>query len=98
MSSFFLPDGKTETPQAALGADGCIRALTEWAQERSFEVGPFVAIEWSSSIRVVVFGDVEIRSDHPSMPRLSSAGSGTWVERTFPTDTEYVPSVNGRRY
>ena len=60
-----------------------IDAVTAHAEEHDFEVGDFVIVEWSSEMRVAVFGEIEVTSDHRSLPRLSAAGAGTWVERSI---------------
>ena len=49
-----------------------------------FEVGPFACVSWTGNVRVMVFGDVAIETDQPSLPMLSGAGSRTWVEHTLP--------------
>ncbi len=52
--------------------------------EASFDVDPFVCVSFASVIQIRVFGDVDIRTDLPSVPMLSGAGSGTWVEHSAP--------------
>lgn len=47
---------------------------------------PFVVVTWHSSLRLALFGDVEVTSDHESLPRLNAASTGTWIERTVRTD------------
>lgn len=50
-----------------------------------FSEAPFALIEWHDRIRVTVFGDLEVRTDHPALPMLSGASSSTWVEHTLPS-------------
>lgn len=66
---------------------GGVDAVTEAAEEARFAVPAFVAVDWGDGrLRLAVFGAVEVTSDHRSLPSLSAAGSGTWVERTVRTD------------
>ncbi|MAT04025.1 MAG: hypothetical protein CL424_03155 [Acidimicrobiaceae bacterium] len=55
----------------------------------------FVAIGWSDRLRLVVSGDVEVTTDHPSLPRLSARGAGTWVERTLDASAYAASSHDG---
>lgn len=53
------------------------------------DVPPFVLVQWPAEpddgrLQVVVHGDLTITSDLPSLPRLSGAGSPTWVEHHVP--------------
>lgn len=47
-----------------------------------------VVIAWRPRLAVLVFGDVELRSDHPAVPLLSGRGSRTWVEHSLPGGVE----------
>jgi len=84
----FVPAQPTDPVVADLVAvflaapDGlAVEAVTEFAEAREFDVAAFVVVGWSDGVRVALFGDVELTSDHRSLPRLSAAGSGTWIER-----------------
>lgn len=68
---------------------------TRYAEDRNLAVPDFVTIDWSDGLRLAVFGGVEVSSDHRSLPRLSAAGAGTWVERSVrPTDGDIVLGVS----
>ena len=56
-------------------------AVTDEATRVGFEVSPFVALSWVDRLHVVVFGALDVVTDHPSMPMLSGSGSSSWVER-----------------
>ena len=60
-----------------------IRAVATTVVGAGFEVGPFACVSWASDVRVMVFGDVAIETDQPSLPMLSGAGSRTWVEHSL---------------
>lgn len=56
-------------------------ALADHLLECSFESPPFVMVDWSHSVlHLMVFGDVEVGTDHVSLPLLSGSSSQTWVE------------------
>ena len=52
--------------------------------EHGFDVAPFVCLSWSPDTRVMVFGDITVTTDNPSVAQLSGAGSRTWVEVGLP--------------
>jgi hypothetical protein len=60
-----------------------LEAVTAHAEEHGFAVGHFCVVDWTDRIRLALFGDIEVTSDHRSMPRLSASASGTWIERTL---------------
>ena len=62
-------------------SDGVIDAVTDAVTDGEFGARPFVLMTWDEQLHLVVFGAIEVRTDHPSLPMLSGAGSGTWVER-----------------
>ena len=66
---------------AAPGAE--LRAVASAVIESGFAVPPFVAMAWSTELRVMAFGDLAVETDQPSLPMLSGAGSRTWVEHTL---------------
>jgi hypothetical protein len=59
-----------------------LQALASATVAAGFDVGPFVALAWNGGLRVMVFGDIALETDRPSLPMLSGAGSRTWVEHT----------------
>jgi hypothetical protein len=60
-----------------------LHAIATTVVGAGFEVGPFACVSWAGDVRVMVFGDVAIETDQPSLPMLSGAGSRTWVEHTL---------------
>ena len=77
------------------GDDGAVDAVTAAATAAQFDVPAFVLLSWSEPtggghLHVVVLGAVEVRTDHPSLPMLSGAGSGSWVERRLRLDGSIV--------
>ena len=60
----------------------CAPSPRRWSRA-GFEVGPFACVSWTGDVRVMVFGDVAIETDQPSLPMLSGAGSRTWVEHSL---------------
>ncbi len=72
-----------------------VDAVTAAATAERFDVPPFVVLTWDDPgagglLHVVVLGAVEVRTDHPSLPMLSAAGSGSWVERRLRLDGSTV--------
>ena len=62
----------------------------------AFDAAPFAVIAWTGGLEVVVLGGVEVVTDHPALPMLSGAGSGSWVERRLGTfDGAVTVSVGG---
>ena len=81
----FVPTGSTsllDVFREAEPGDG-LDAVTEFCEAQDFEADEFVALDWSSGLKVAAFGDVELTSNQKSLPRLSGAGAGTWVERSL---------------
>lgn len=74
---------------------GELQAVASATVAAGFEVGPFVALSWDGSVRVMAFGDVAVETDQPSVPMLSGAGSKTWVEHTVPVTDGAVVEVRG---
>ena len=72
-------------------------AVTAVAADADFAVSDFLVADWGARLHLTVFGDLVVESDLRSMPRLSAAGSGTWVERTVRIDgpTAITVSVSG---
>lgn len=58
-----------------------IDAVTDAVTAAAFDSVPFALVEWGRELTVVVFGSLDVRTDHPSLPMLSGAGSASWVER-----------------
>ena len=56
-------------------------AVTDAVVAAAFDAAPFAVISWTGGLEVVVLGAVEVLTDHPALPMLSGAGSGSWVER-----------------
>ena len=67
-----------------------VDAVTDVVTSASFDVAPFALIAWNSQVHIVVFGPLDVRTDHPSLPMLSGAGSTTWVERRVRPGDETV--------
>lgn len=63
--------------------------LAEAALEAGFDLPPFAAAVFDSTVTLRVFGDLQLKTDQPSTPMLSAAGSATWVDHTLhrPSDT-----------
>lgn len=71
---------------SASGSSDAVDAVTEAAERADLAVPAFAAVHWrAGAVRIAVFGAVTVTSDHRSLPRLSAAGSATWVERTVHT-------------
>jgi hypothetical protein len=71
-------------------------AVTEAVVAAAFEAAPFAVVTWTGGLELVVLGGVEVRTDHPTLPMLSGAGSGSWVERRLGTlDGTVTVSVGG---
>jgi len=62
-------------------ADAVIEAVTDALTAGEFRAPPFVLVAWDEQLHLVVFGAIEVRTDHPSLAMLSGAGSASWVER-----------------
>lgn len=71
--AIFVGEGSSEISLDAIG---------DRLTAAGFNAPPFVAIEWGARARFMAFGDVQVQTDHPALPMLSAAGSGTWVERS----------------
>ena len=84
----FSPSGDARVVDAFLDAPpgGAIDAVTAIVEEDPDAVDGFVAVQWAERVRVAVYGEVEVTSDHRSLPRLSGTGAGTWVERSLAID------------
>jgi FHA domain len=84
----FSPSGDARIVEAFLAAPAgeAIDAVTARVEADPDAVDGFVAVQWAGRMRVAVYGDVEIASDHRSLPRLSGTGAGTWVERSLSID------------
>ena len=67
-----------------------VEAVTDAVTSASFDVAPFALIAWNSQVHIVVFGPLDVRTDHASLPMLSGAGSTTWVERRVRPGDETV--------
>ncbi len=81
----FVPSGVSELAtvfDSALPGEA-LEQVTLVAEERGFEIGEFVVVDWTDGVRIAVFGAIDVVSDHRSLPRLSGGGSGTWVERSM---------------
>lgn len=80
----FVPTGERALvdvfEDAAAGSE--LEAVTVAAEDSSSETGEFAVMTWYSGLRVALFGAIDIVSDHRSLPHLTAAGSGTWIERT----------------
>lgn len=94
------------TPTPAPGWDEIVAAISAEAAagrglepvaavlaSRALDAPPLVAVSWVPRLAVLVFGDVELTSDHPAVPMLTGRGSGTWVEHSMPTTTDRVSLV-----
>ena len=60
--------------------DGAVQAVLDLAIDHHLEVGSFAVVTWDTNVHLVVFGDLTIVTDLPTVPRLSGAGMPTWVE------------------
>lgn len=78
-------DALTGLVDAFVAADGpaAIDAVTQEVVAAGFDVPAFTCITWHDRVVVLVFGDVQVRTDHPALPMLSGAASETWVEHTL---------------
>lgn len=77
----------------ALDGDAALDHLTSLALRDG--AASFVGVRWSSSIRVVVFGPVEVRSDRPDLTMITAGGSTSWIERTLPADEAVTLGTGG---
>jgi hypothetical protein len=84
----FSPSGDARVVEAFLAAPpgDAVDAVTAIVEEDPDAVDGFVAVHWADRVRVAVYGEVEVTSDHRSLPRLSGTGAGTWVERSLAID------------
>lgn len=57
-------------------------ALADWLTAERLSAPPFVFIDWTNRLQVMVFGDITLSSDDPSMPLLTASSSESWIERT----------------
>jgi len=77
---------------------GAIAAVKAAVVDAGFDVAPFGVVTWSASaISLLVFGAVEIVTSLSTVPMISAAGSGTWVEHQVAdplTDGPVVVAVN----
>ncbi len=64
----------------AADRDGAVQAVLDLAIDHHLEVGSFAVVTWDTNVHLVVFGDLTIVTDLPTVPRLSGAGMPTWVE------------------
>lgn len=79
----FIPtpsEGNDELVDAFLDGSSLTPDLGELVVERAFAVPPFVLITWADTVSLMVFGDVVVKTDQPSLPMLTGAASATWVE------------------
>lgn len=74
-----------------------VTAVTDAVVAAGFDVAPFVIAVWADQFEVLVHGAVEVRTDHPSLPMMTGAGSTSWVERRVPAsgDTSTVEVTVG---
>ena len=70
-------------------------AVTNHLVDVGFDEVPFALIEWHDRVRVTVFGDLEVRTDHPALSLLSGASSSTWVEHTLPSGVDELTLTIG---
>ncbi|MEO5899633.1 MAG: hypothetical protein ABIR68_05825, partial [Ilumatobacteraceae bacterium] len=59
---------------------GALDDVLRVAADEELHVGAFAIVIWRPSIHVVVFGDLVLHTDLPSLPRLAGTDLGTWVE------------------
>lgn len=91
------PDATLLTAFDAADDGAELQALASTTVAEGFTVTPFAAVSWSgATVRVMVFGDVALETDQPSLPMLSGAASRTWVEHTIVLDGPAVISVGDR--
>jgi hypothetical protein len=69
-------DGYLDAEQA----DDAREVVTSAAVAAGFALEPFVMVAWGQAIELLVLGEIEVRTDLPSVPMLSGATSATWVE------------------
>jgi hypothetical protein len=72
----------------AADAGGALDAVLAAAVDHDLAVAPFVMVAWQPSVHVVVFGDLVVTTDLPSLPSLGAAGLATWVEHRTPRPPE----------
>lgn len=61
-------------------ADDVLMAIETWLSSHGVEGRCFALVDWSETIEVMVLGDLAVRTDLPTLPLLTGAGSSTWVE------------------
>ncbi len=64
--------------------DGIWERLAEAVIDQGFDVCAFACVIANTQIEIRVFGDIELKTDLRSVPMLSGAASGTWVEHRVP--------------
>ncbi|MCP3855415.1 MAG: FHA domain-containing protein [Actinomycetia bacterium] len=88
-AAMFLP-----TPDPAESADteglitsfleaepnGVLVAAETWLAAHGIDGRCFALVDWSTTIEVMVLGDLAVTTDLPTLPLLTGAGSSTWVE------------------
>ena len=85
-----------EAFEAAPDDTSASTAVTDAVVAAAFDAAPFAVVAWTDGLEVVVLGGVEVRTDHPALPMLSGAGSGSWVERRLGAfDGAVTVSVGG---
>lgn len=89
------PDPTVLAAFADASAGDELQAVASSTVAAGFEVSPYVCISWPRPTRVMVFGDLAVETDQPSVPMLSGAGSRTWVEHTIALTGPATISVAG---
>jgi hypothetical protein len=67
-----------------------VAALLDRVQEEDYGVDGFMLIDWSAATTILVFGDIEVTSDHRELASLSGRSSSTWVEHRMRRPQPFV--------
>ena len=94
-AAVFVSGTVAQEIEAAVRDSNVLDTIGAWLVERQFESPPLVAVEWADRPRILAFGDIEVISDHPAIPMLTAAGSGTWVERSVAPDRAFAVTIGG---
>lgn len=89
------PDDTVRAAFVAASPGDELQAVASATVAAGFEVGAYVCVGWRSPVRVMVFGDLAVETDQPSVPMFTGAGSRTWVEQTIPVEAAATVAVAG---
>lgn len=72
-----------------------VAAVLELLVQSEFNERPFALVTWDTDVHIVVFGPVEVVTSLKTVPMISGAGSGTWVEHRVTDVGAQMPVVIG---